>query len=59
MKRGLAGVGGTWRMRAMDRGSGDVSETGSAKGGKGKKSKIGTGASLTPDFRDKDESTQS
>ena len=44
MKRDLAEVGGKWRMRVRDGGSGDGSKT------------TGTGASLTPDYRDKDES---
>ena len=48
-------VGGKWRMRGRDRGSGDGSEVGSVTKKKGKKSMTGNGASPTSDFRDKEE----
>ena len=59
VKRGLAGVGGEWGIKARDGEvemvGGDDSETGSAKK-KGQKSTTILGTSLTPDFRDKEES---
>ena len=61
VKRDLAGVGGEGRLRGRDggveTGGGDGSETGSVTK-KGKKSSTGISASLTLDFRDKEESNR-
>ena len=61
MKGDLGGVGGEWTMRARDggveTGGGDGSETGLVMKKKGKQnSTTGIGASLNPDYRDKNES---
>ena len=61
--RDLTGMGGEWRTRAgnggVETGGGDGSETGSlTKRKEGKhNSTTSIGASLTPDFRDKEESS--
>ena len=55
VKRDLVGM--EWRMRVRDGGSGDASETGLVMKKKGKqKSTTCIGASLTLDYRDKEES---
>ena len=56
MKRDL--VGGEWRMRGIggaETGGGDGNEMGLLTKKKGGKSLTGIGASLTPDYRDKEE----
>ena len=61
MKTDLVGMGGEWRMRVRDGGVGTVGGDGNETGGisdeeGGKKSATGIGASLIPDFGDKEES---
>ena len=59
MKTDLEGLGGEWRTTARDRGTcgGDGSDMGTVTGGEGKqKLTPSIDASLTPDFRGKEES---
>ena len=57
VERDLVGLGGEWRTKARDRGSGDGSKTELVMKKKRKhKSTTGIGASLIPDYSEKEES---